>query len=634
MPGCPKTRPQLEPGDPKWPPAHGYTWSMVRAADISRQKALVFAGALAAVFAAALIGVEASGAFAAPSRMALTLGSDATTGYMILFGPLVAIWGVSVHLRCPDKAIRRYLLAIAALIGLWMLLVLVKYSVRSYRLAAALWYCYYIPMCAIPTLCLACALRAAAVDGTRAGHVIRAVAAGVSACFVALVLTNNLHHLVFRFSFADPEWAGNYTYAPGYYALAAWCATLLAGFFGTLFLAARKQLRSAFVPLIVLLGAGAAYGALYALRHVGAFATNISLVYGTLALVSLELTLDLGLLPSYAWYQDAFASLPFDLKVIGGAGRVEAATNVAAPLDPAASAILAEHDARSADAGADGRAGAAAGAPAGDEPWAFRTSAIPGTLFKAYPVRGGRALLANDVSGIDQRRAALQAKSDRLSRSNALLSQMTKVRGEQARLRSERELYGQIEASLADKTARIKELLDALPADDDPASQARRREMLVEVKLLVAYCKRKGALVLAEKADPEFNRERLQLVFNETASDLRSIGVDCAAIVQTARPLPAGVVSVLYDCLYDFATAANAATDAVLMLFVQEDGDAVVLRAALTATVAAGEDLSQALAVLEGDLAARGIEHSCEVSGGEMSFVARIPVGREEEAAR
>ncbi len=592
---------------------------MVRAANISRQKALVLAGVVAAVFAAVLAAVEASGAFLAPVPMALTQGSDATTGYMVLFGPLVAVWGVSVHLRCPDKAIRRYLLAIAGLIGLWMLLVLVKYSVRNYQLAAALWYGYYIPMLAIPTLCLACALRAAAVDGTRAGHVVRAAAAGVSTAFVALVLTNNLHHLVFRFSFADPEWAGNYTYAAGYYALAAWCATLLAGFFGTLFLAARKQLRSAFVPLVVLLGAGGAYGVLYALRHVGAFATNVSLVYGTLALVALELTLDLGLLPSYAWYQDAFASLPFDLKVIGRGGQVEAATTAAAALDPAAAAILAEHDAQAADTGA------------GDEPWAFRTSAIPGTLFKAYPVRGGRALLADDVSGIDERRAALETKRGRLSRSNALLAQMAKVCGEQARLRSERELYEQIETSLADKTARIKELLDALPADDDPRSLARRREMLVEVKLLVAYCKRKGALVLAEKADPEFSRERLQLVFNETASDLRSIGVDCAAIVQTSRPLPAGVVSVLYDCLYDFATAANAATDAVLMLFVQEDEDAVVLRAALTA--AAGADLSQTLAVLEGDLAARGIEHSAVVSGGEMSFVARIPAGRAEHPA-
>ncbi len=622
MPGCPKTRAQLEPGDPKCPRPGGYTCSMVRAADISKQKALVLAGAAAVVFAAILLGIEASGAFAAPAPMPLTKGSDATTGYMVLFGPLVAIWGVSVHLRCPDKAIRRYLLAIAGLIGLWMLLVLVKYSVRSYRLAAALWYSYYIPMLAIPTLCLACALRAAAVDGTRAGHVVRAAAAGVSAAFVALVLTNDLHHLVFRFSFADPEWAGNYTYAAGYYALAAWCAVLLVGFFATLFLAARKQLRSAFVPLAVLLGAGGAYGALYALRHVGAFATNVSLVYGTLALIALELTLDLGLLPSYAWYQDAFASLSFDLKVISRDGRVEAATLAAAPLDPAAAAILAEHDAQ-------GAGSAAVGAGTAGDPWAFRTSAIPGTLFKAYPVRGGRALLADDVSGIDERRAALEAKRARLSRSNALLAQMAKVRGEQARLRSERELYVEIEASLADKTARIKELLDALPADDDPCAQARRREMLIEVKLLVAYCKRKGALVIAEKKDPEFNRERLQLVFNETASDLRSIGVDCAAIVQTSRPLPASVVSVLYDCLYDFATAANAASDAVLMLFVQEEEDAVILRAALTAAVAPGEDLSRMLATLEGDLAARGIEHSAEVAGGEASFIARIPVGRE-----
>ena len=56
-------------------------------------------------------------------------------------------------------------------------------------------------------------------------------------------------------------------------------------------------------------------------------------------------------------------------------------------------------------------------------------------------------------------------------------------------------------------------------------------------------------------------------MFNETAADLRSIGVECAALVQTNTPLPASVVSVLYDCLYDFATVANAASDAVLMLF-------------------------------------------------------------------
>ena len=75
----------------------------------------------------------------------------------------------------------------------------------------------------------------------------------------------------------------------------------------------------------------------------------------------------------------------------------------------------------------------------------------------------------------------------------------------------------------------------------------------MEVKLLVAYCKRKGGLILAEKSDPDFNRERLELVFNETAADLRSLDIECAALVETSEVLPAATVSVLYDCLYDFA---------------------------------------------------------------------------------
>ena len=103
------------------------------------------------------------------------------------------------------------------------------------------------------------------------------------------------------------------------------------------------------------------------------------------------------------------------------------------------------------------------------------------------------------------------------------------------RLRSERELFVEIEKSLESKTRRIQMLLDSLPDSNGPESIARRRERLVEVKLLVAYCKRKGALVLAEKSDPEFNRERLQLVFNETAADLRSIGVECAALYKPIR---------------------------------------------------------------------------------------------------
>lgn len=579
---------------------------MVRMTNISKRSALLIAGAVAVVFAAVLIAIEAAGAYPAPAYSPLSMGSDATVGYMVLFGPVTAAWGLSVHLRCPDAAIRRYLLAIASLIAFWMLIVLVKYSIDDDLAISILWYCFYIPMCAIPALCLACALRAAAVDGTRAGRLARAISATVSAAFVALVLTNNGHHLVFEFSFEDPSWQSDYRYALGYYALATWCAVLLVLFFATLFLAARRQLRSALVPVGVLVGIGAIYSVLYALRHIVTLTSNVSLMYSVLAIAALELALDLGLLPSYAWYVDAFRDLPFDLKLLSTKDGIEFATAAARPLQPAAVSML--EDPTKAE----------------DDAWAFRTSAIPATLFKTYPVRGGRALLAEDVSAIDERRTALEGKRERLHRSNALLSQRTKVQRELWRLQSERELFGEIEASLQSKTQRIKELLDTLPSANDIQGAARRREALIEVKLLVAYCKRKGALVLAEKKDPDFSRERLQLVFNETASDLRSIGVDCAALVQTSTVLPARVVSVLYDCLYDFATAAYAARDAALMLFVQEEPGAVVLRAAIAASDAQGPHMARMLAELQGHLAAHGVAHSIDVDTESITLVARV----------
>lgn len=80
--------------------------------------------------------------------------------------------------------------------------------------------------------------------------------------------------------------------------------------------------------------------------------------------------------------------------------------------------------------------------------------------------------------------------------------------------------------------------------------------------------------MLAGKSDPAFNRERLQLVFNETAADLRALGIDCAALVDIKRVLPASTVSVLYDCLYDFAAAAFAASNPILMLFVSDKAEA------------------------------------------------------------
>ena len=527
---------------------------------------------------------------------------------MIALGPLAAAWGFSAYLRCSDAKIARRLVDVAALIVLWMLAVLVKFHLDDDLIDSLLWYCYYIPMTVIPVLCLDCALRAAALDSKPAARAAMRVVAGVSIALIALVLTNNLHHAVFVFDFADANWSGNYRYAPGYYLIVGWQALLYAAFFATLFLAARTQLKIALIPLVVVAGVGIVLSALYALRYIAMVSLNFSLMYCVMVMAALEITLDTKLFPSYMWYEDAFRKLPFDLRVLDEENRVVFQTAQASPQTEQAAGILRRPS------------------KPRSQTWAFRTTEAAHTLFKVYPVSGGRALLAEDVSDIDERRKVLEEQHEHLRRSNSALAREAEVQHEAWRLRNERELLADVENALKGQSMRIKKLVDKLPTEDTPQAAAKRREMLIETKLLVAYCKRKGALVVSEKNDPEFNRERLQLVFNETASDLRSIGVDCAAFVHIDHALDAHVVSVLYDCLYDLAMAASADGDAVLMLHVHENGEYAELRAMLSACAIESACMKETLDKLCANLAQRKTSYHFEHDAESARIVVRVPI--------
>ena len=116
-------------------------------------------------------------------------------------------------------------------------------------------------------------------------------------------------------------------------------------------------------------------------------------------------------------------------------------------------------------------------------------------------------------------------------------------------------------------------------------------------------------------------------MFNETASDLRSIGVDCAAVVSVEGVLPACVVSVLYDCLYDVASVALFATDPILMIFVSGDEKGVGMRAALDAAWVDAARLEAAASSLREDLADSGGSLSLQLSPTSLNAAVRVRVG-------
>lgn len=204
--------------------------------------------------------------FAAPGAYAV--GPSSTSGLMILCAPAAAVWGFSVHIRCSDAQIHHRLKAIAALVGLWMLDVLIKYRspIQDSRIIALLWYLYYVPMTAIPALCLLCAIRAAALDSRPWAAVLSRVLGAISIALVVLVLTNTWHLQVFRFDISKPDWQSFYSYGWGYWlAVAIYVAEYMA-FFGFLLLSSRRQLRGIIGLLFMAAVPFAVYALQYALR--------------------------------------------------------------------------------------------------------------------------------------------------------------------------------------------------------------------------------------------------------------------------------------------------------------------------------------------------------------------------------
>ena len=283
---------------------------------------------------------------------------------------------------------------------------------------------------------------------------------------------------------------------------------------------------------LVLLG-GAFFAISYALRVPWAWRLNFSLVYCVLCVVAMEICLDCGVIPSYHGIAGIFGTLPLDLKVLTRDLQEVYATPVSKPVPVGVREELRVQE--------HGRA------------HAFAVASDPDVMYRAFPLLGGSALLAQDVSELNELNRELAHRRMELQRQNELLAADYDLKTHLADQEAETLLVQDVDQALARALKGMYDLLSSLPPLTDEASSHERYRMLQRAKMLVAYCKRKGSLTLAQHGESGFDRDRIQLIANELASDLRTIDIDCASIIAIRRPLHASTVSALYDCVYDFA---------------------------------------------------------------------------------
>ena len=584
---------------------------------VYRRRAFVIAGVITALFLLLLAVLPAL--FASDPKLSNTVSAYSEVSKEVVDGlihsssiPLLvaaiafSIWGVLVYLRCLDYVLRRRLVAVAAICALWMIEVILKYKSFTPFYATILWYLYYVPMTLVPLLYQLCGLRLAGLEQHRAGRRYRTALWIAAILLIGFVLTNDFHQQVFHFDRSSDTWSNDYTYGWGYFAVLIWTAFNFVAFFILVGRSASFRIqRFSGTAALVLLG-GAFFAISYALRVPWAWKLNFSLVYCVLCVVTLEICLDCGVIPSYHDIAGIFDTLPLDLKVLTRDLQEVYATPVSKPIPAGVREEL-----RAQELG---------------HSHAFAVVSNPDVMYRSFPLLGGSALLAQDVSEVNELNRELAHRRMELQRQNELLTADYDLKAHLADQEAEALLVKDVDQALARALGEMYGLLSSLPPLTDEASSHERYRMLQCAKMFVAYCKRKGSLTLAQHGESGFDRDRIQLIANELASDLRTIDVDCASIIAIRRPMHASAVSALYDCVYDFAFFAYTTDHPALMYHLSDhDSCSVELRATLFSNDE--EDLSQTPAAheLESALQGRNVAYRLEGEPGQLRMIVLMP---------
>lgn len=420
------------------------------------------------------------------------------------------------------------------------------------------------------------------------------------------MLTNDFHQQVFRFDRTSDTWSNDYTYGWGYFVVLVWTVFDFVAFFILVGRSSSFRIqRFSGTAALVLLG-GAFFAVSYALRVPWAWRLNFSLVYCVLCVVAMEICLDCGVIPSYHDIAGIFDTLPLDLKVLTRDLQEVYATPVSKPMPAGVYEELRAQEHGHAHA--------------------FAVASDPDVMYRAFPLLGGSALLAQDVSELNELNRELAHRRMELQRQNELLTADYDLKTHLADQEAETLLVQDVDQALARAFEEMYDLLSSLPPLTDEVSSHERYRMLQRAKMLVAYCKRKGSLTLAQHGESGFDRDRIQLIANELASDLRTIDVDCASIIAIRRPMHASTVSALYDCVYDFAFFAYTTDHPALMYHLGDhDRCSVELRATLFSND--DEDLSQTPTAqeLESALQGRNVAYRLEGEPGQLRMIVLMP---------
>ena len=443
----------------------------------------------------------------------------------VIYIMLFAAWGISVCRRIIQPQVRRYLNAISALMVFWV-------TARTLRHLFAetpwtlrhLWYLYYLPMLFIPLLALFVALSLGKPDNFRLPK-WTALLYIPTAALLLLVLTNDLHQLVFRFPEDAVVWMNEYRYGIVYFPVVGWmvlCAltALVIMLVKCRVPNSRKVLVLPFVPVVL----SVIYGALYIfqLPWLRLIAGDVTVVFCLLIAATLESCIQCGLIQSNTHYRELF----------------DASTVGAQITDPEYHVVLSSRAAQEVNIET-----------------LRQTQQAPvmlegGIRLSGAPIKNGYVIWTEDVSPLIRVLNDLEEAKENLQDNKDILEEEHAVKEREAHIAEQERLYHIIQRDTAKQILLMDEMIEQA---ENAGSDEERRHILKKMLVIGAYLKRRSNLVFLSDKDSMLEATELELSIGESINNLETFGVTCGFISELTGLILSMNVIAMYDFFEEIA---------------------------------------------------------------------------------
>ena len=434
--------------------------------------------------------------------------------YIFLF----CMWGLSLQTRIIQAQVRGYLLAISALMVLWILLRSIKFSIDNLDAERWLWYFYYVPMLYIPMLLVFVARSLGKPEDFRLPRWIKLLYVPTT-LLLLLVLTNDLHQRVFLFPsgvLSDQE----YRYGHGYLFVLSWellCAVLS---FALMLKNCRipHSRKFRWLPLVPLtLSLAYVYAYVKKIHWVWVLAGDMTVAQCLIFASILESCIQCGLIQSNLGYDELFEVTSLPVQVTDPALCTKYVSDaMQGPLPQSELRQMQQDTVRLDD----------------------------DTLLKRHKLRRGWVFWKEDISELNQLRRELELTRDELRDTGDVLAAENAQHARLLKLTVENRLYDMMESQTTNQIAMLQELLTKLQQTED---RERAERLLGQVIILGTYIKRRNNLIFVGVQRGAISVQELRLCLNESVENLNLYGVECKALVKGSGQLTVKQAAQAYD---------------------------------------------------------------------------------------